>query len=147
VPLLLSFGVGLLVTAGVTLFVFFQPPWAALDDLLSFLAMNIIAYSALGWCYFHFVNLCISSLRIRVLEEIIDAGGALPTADLGALYDNRKMTAVRIERLTSSGHLVSHDARFYSGKQGFLIVARIFKLLRWFIIGDALTESYERSAG
>ena len=38
------------------------------SDAAAYLALNIIAYLALSFDYFNFVNLCLTSLRIRILQ-------------------------------------------------------------------------------
>jgi hypothetical protein len=108
---------------------------AALVDVVGYGLLNLATYGALGWGYFHFVNLCIASLRIRVLEEIVEAGGSLPGEHLLARYNTDGMIAMRIERLVGGGHLVVREARYYRGKPQFLLIARVFDLLRYAVMG------------
>lgn len=147
IPLLASFVVGMAIAAGTTLWGCFLNTGTNRNDTLAFLAMNVLAYIALGWCYFHFVNLCIASLRIRILEELFDAGGELPGTAIELLYDNRKMIDTRITRLTRGGHLTCREGRYYPGKRTFLFVARVFDLFRWLILGSDHSRHFERPAG
>ena len=105
------------------------------DDRLAFAMLDGLTYAALAWCYFHFVNLGIASLRIRVLEEIIEAGGSLQAQALRQRYDDTDMAETRIQRLLAGGHVVMRDQRFHSGRPAFLIIARTFELGRSLIIG------------
>jgi len=104
-------------------------------DAVGYALINMATFAALGWGYFHFVNLCIASLRIRMLEEIIEAGGFVPASDLQARYDDRRMIDTRIQRLVDGRHLIQRNSRYYSGKKQFLLAARLFDLLRRSIIG------------
>jgi hypothetical protein len=106
-------------------------------DWVAYLALNVTTYAALGWGYFHFVNLGIASLRIRILEELVDAGGELPAESLGMLYNDEEVITMRIRRLCSGRHLVEHDGRYRIGSRRFLAIARIFDGLRALIFGGS----------
>lgn len=106
-----------------------------MEDRLGYLVLDILTYLALAFGYFNFVNLTVASLRIRLLEEIRESGGALPAEGLMRAYNSHEVVAVRLERLVRGGHLVEKDGRLHSGRLPFLIVARIFDGLHWFIIG------------
>ena len=129
-----GFGPGLLATlivSGAAL----SKMQSGVADAIGYGLLNLTTYGALGWGYFHFVNLCIASLRIRVLEEIAEAGGTMGKQALLARYNTEGVIALRISRLTAGGHFVLRDGRYYSGKRNFLWVARFFELLRTFILG------------
>ncbi len=104
-------------------------------DFLALLAMNVAAYLAFSFGYFNFINLNIASLRIRMLQELAERGGEMPAEDLAGLYNTQQIIALRISRLTEGGHLIEREGRYYSGKQKFLIVGRIFDALRLVILG------------
>lgn len=129
-----SFIPGLLATIGVTssgLLAMHATP----SDWCGYGCLTLVTYGALGWGYFHFVNLCIASLRIRVLEELAEQGGAATTSHLLARYNDDHLIATRIERLVSGGHLRIEAARYLVGKPYFLWTARLFAGLRRLILG------------
>ena len=134
--LAIGFGCGLMVVLGVG-------GWAVgrleipTGDRIGYLALDALTYLALAFGYFNFVNLTVASLRIRLLEELREAGGALPPNALLAAYDSRQVVAIRLDRLVRGGHLVENAGRLHVGRLPFLIVARIFDGLHWFIIGRA----------
>ncbi|NBV46644.1 MAG: hypothetical protein EBR86_13660 [Planctomycetia bacterium] len=109
-------------------------------DGTAYVVLDTLTYLALAFGYFNFVNLTIASLRIRLLEEIQQAGGALERARLVEKYDSREVVRVRVERLLRGGHLVERDGRLLRGRAVFLVVARIFDWLRWAIIGSRSPE-------
>lgn len=113
-------------------------------DTCALTAMNTVAALGFAFGYFNFVNLTIASLRIRVLEEIADAGGQLPRASLLDRYSSRSVADLRLARLVRGGHLIERHGRLYSGRLQFLIVARIFDCLRCCVFGPAYAAALRR---
>jgi hypothetical protein len=111
---------------------------AGVVDFLALLSMNLVAYLAFSFGYFNFVNLNIASLRIRMVQELAESGGAMPIETLAAVYNTEEVIALRIDRLANGGHLIERQGRFYCGKRQFLIVGRIFDFLRLVILGSKL---------
>jgi hypothetical protein len=110
-------------------------------DGIALVAMNVVCYLAFSFGYFNFINLNIASLRIRMLQELAESGGEMPVEKLTSLYNTNAMIAVRINRLVSGGHLIEREGCYYSGKQKFLLVGRIFDFLRLVILGSKLPLS------
>lgn len=113
-------------------------------DTLALVGMNAIASLAFAFGYFNFVNLTVASLRIRILEELADAGGRLPRADLLDRYGTASVADLRLERLVGGGHLVERNGRLHTGRLQFLLVARIFDGLRRLIFGSAYAAALRR---
>ena len=113
-------------------------------DTLALVGLNTIASLAFAFGYFNFVNLTVASLRIRILEELADAGGRLPRADLLDRYGTTSVADLRLQRLVGGGHLVERNGRLYTGRLQFLLVARIFDGLRWLIFGPAYAAALRR---
>lgn len=113
-------------------------------DTLALVGLNTVASLALGFGYFNFVNLTIASLRIRVLEELSDAGGWLPRKTLLDRYGDGSVADLRLERLVRGGHLVERNGRLCTGRLQFLCVARIFDGLRWLIFGPEYAARLRR---
>jgi hypothetical protein len=134
-PLLVGCGCGLIATLVTSVAALVAMDAGALD-FLALVSMNVVAYLAFSFGYFNFINLNIASLRIRMLQELAESGGEMPVGALTSLYSTEDVIAVRINRLLSGGHLIERQGRFYSGKRQFLIVGRIFDLLRRAIIGE-----------
>jgi len=135
-PLVFGFVPGLVVMAG-------RSAWALRDmgadpaDVAGYGLLNGLTYAALGWGYFHFVNMGIASLRIRMLRELEDAGGRLDRDHLLTGYNTSAVVELRINRLTGGGHFVVRDGRYFRGRLKFLYAARCFDLLRRFLFGPA----------
>jgi len=104
-------------------------------DAAAFAALNLVAYLALAFGYFNFINLAIASLRIRLLCEILEAGGSLPRATLLAGYNTTQVIELRLRRLVGGGHLVDRNGRLVIGKRRFLGIAIVYNILRRIVIG------------
>ena len=107
---------------------------ASFTDRAALLALNLLTYLGLAFGYFSFVNLNIASLRIRMLQELLAAGGSLPGDRLLACYNTDEVILLRIDRLLRGGHLIEAQGRIYSGKRYFLFIGRVFDVLRWIIL-------------
>lgn len=104
-------------------------------DSVAFVLMNTAAYLALAFGYFNFVNLAIASLRVRLLCEILDAGGSLPRSSLLAGYNTEEVIHLRLTRLVRGGHVTDRNGVLTIGKPWFLRIAMVYNALRWIIIG------------
>jgi hypothetical protein len=133
-PLMAGFFVGLLAVAALS-FMALLAMQAPLIDLLAQMALNLLSYLALAFGYFNFINMNVASLRIRMLEELLESGGSMTKQQLFGCYNTERVIALRIARLVSGGHLILREGRYYRGKAKFLLVARIFDLLRAMILG------------
>jgi hypothetical protein len=131
----LGFAIGLVCVAFLTARALHALGASAIDT--AFLAMtNACTYLALAFGYFNFVNLTVASLRIRLLDEVRQAGGAIERKTLLDGYNTSSVTAIRLSRLVAGGHLVDRgDGRLVIGRRRFLAVARIFAALRWLVLG------------
>ena len=113
-------------------------------DTAALVGLNAVASLAFAFGYFNFVNLTVASLRIRILEELADAGGRLPRAALLDRYGTASVADLRLERLVGGGHLVERNGRLHTGRLQFLLVARIFDGLRRLIFGPAYAARLRR---
>lgn len=104
-------------------------------DLVGLTAANIVIYSALAYCYFHFVNLAITARRIRLLRDIYLSGDGLTMDEILAQYSAKDMIDNRIGRLLGSGQIALRGGRFFIGKPIVLLIDKIIVALKLFIIG------------
>lgn len=99
------------------------------------LLTNIIIYAALGYCYFHFVNLGETARRIRVLRELHEAEDGLTLTDLLARYGADQIVSARLARLLASGQIVLRDGRYFIGRRTVLLMARSIVALKGLVLG------------
>jgi hypothetical protein len=126
--LVLGFAVGLLCALGLTLWTGNSLELARTELAAQFL-VNGLTTAALGYCYFHFVNLGETARRVRILRELVEAGGSLPRAELLKRYNAQDMVRQRLGRLLRSGQVVVRDGRYVMGKQTVLRMARAVDLV------------------
>lgn len=134
---------GLVATIAITLLACRRDA-VSMSDTLALVGLNAVASLAFAFGYFNFVNLTVASLRIRILDELADAGGRLPRSALLDRYGTASVADLRLERLVGGGHLVEQNGRLYTGRLQFLLVARIFDGLRWLIFGPAYAAALRR---
>jgi hypothetical protein len=102
---------------------------ASTQDWIGALGLNSMAALGFGYCYFTFVNLLKTSLRIRVLDEL--QGGrktGMTKSELSRIYDTKDVTNMRIFRLESWGQIKRNGDKLYPVHGSFYQLALV---LRW----------------
>ena len=99
------------------------------------LTVNIIIYSSLWYCYFHFINLGETARRIRILRELYDSDGGLTLDVILKRYNAKKMVELRLQRLLSNGQVILKDGRLYNGKPVLLLMSKTILLMKLIILG------------
>ena len=102
---------------------------------MSIAAANLLVYSALSYCYFHFINLCLTARRIRLVRDLFGAPGGLTLAQILESYNARDMVKKRVQRLLGSGQIVEQNGRYFVGKPVILFAARIMVILKFIFLG------------
>lgn len=104
-------------------------------DCLYIAMVNVITYSALAYCYFHFVNLGETARRIRIVRELYKSKNGLSMKELLAIYNARKMVEMRISRLLNSGQIICKNNKYYVGKPVILFIAKVIIIMKIIILG------------
>jgi hypothetical protein len=92
-------------------------------------ALVVLAYNALGFCYFCLLNLSETSLHVHILMDLL-VSGPMPADELAARYGVAEMIEVRIERMIALGQLRSQGEYFVVQNGVLLVVGRIIHLWR-----------------
>lgn len=104
----------------------------------------MLTYAALGFCYFNFVNLNVTSLRIRLLRELLERHPqGVARGEIFTKYGAEQILSVRLERLTRSGHFVHQENRYYTGKRSILFIARIIDVLTWIVVVEKIHKAVQ----
>jgi putative flippase GtrA len=105
-------------------------------DFFAYCLLGCISYVALAYSYFHFVNANIASLRIRILQEIIDSSGGLTEEGVLHCYNAEQILDNRIQRLVNSNQLVEKQGVYYLGpNRTFLKLFWFFEALKFVFLG------------
>jgi len=104
-------------------------------DVIPMIIANVIIYGALGYCYFHFINLGITARRIRILRELYTADSGLSLKELLKRYNSGDMITKRLDRLLGSGQIVCRDDKYHIGKPVMLMMSKTIVTLKLIILG------------
>jgi hypothetical protein len=106
----------------------------SMHDVLWGGVTNFLIYAALGYCYFHFINLGETARRIRILRELYEAPDGLPLEGILERYNAKHIVEMRLRRLIHNGQIVERDGRYYIGSPVMLLIARSITLLKVVIL-------------
>ena len=132
--IILSFAFGL-ITVGIMEFQLNTIMQKAPFDFLGEVATNLIIYSSLGYCYFHFINLGETARRIRIMRELYDSKNGLSLEEILFRYNAKEVVEKRFNRLLGSGQIIYKDACYYTGKPLVLFMAKALVLMKLIMLG------------
>jgi len=130
----LGFGVGMAFVLFMELYVFFMMPGLK-NGFIYILATDLMAYSAFGYCYFHFINLGETARRIRIMRELYDSDGGLSMEEILAKYSAKDMVHMRISRLVSKKQILDKDGRYYIGNSTLLLMSKAIVMMKLLVLG------------
>ncbi len=107
----------------------------ALKDVAGNFLADFIAYSALGYCYFHFINLGETARRTRILRELKESAGGLTLNEILSRYNAKEIIERRISRLIQTGQVKLDNNKLFIGKPLVLIMARFLIFLKIILLG------------
>ena len=89
------------------------------------LLVNLPCYVALSYCFFNFVNLGQSSIRVRIYARVAARSDGVSVAEIARDYNEAMLMEMRLQRLVESGDLVLRDERYFLGRNRFVPVAKV----------------------
>lgn len=95
----------------------------------------VFAYCAWWFAFLNLVQALESSLRVRLLEEVRDAGGRIGRSDLAARYNDDGLLRLRLARLHSRGAVVEREGRLFVASSGLKAIAAVFRVLKKALVG------------
>jgi hypothetical protein len=96
---------------------------------------NLLIYIALGYGYFHFINLGETARRIRIVREIYEAREGLSRDELLERYHAQQVVALRLRRLLHNRQILERDGRYYIGSPVMLFMAKSITFLKRCLLG------------
>ena len=130
----LGFGASLLYLVGSDYFLLVESSSRPMDAFLLDLAANVITCGALGYCYFHFINLGETGRRIRIVRELLSADG-LTLQELLQLYNTSDMVEIRLARLLNNGQIAEREGKLIIKNQFLLRASQVMVLMKRIILG------------
>lgn len=105
-----------------------------LDRWVLAVVANPAIYVMLAYCFFNFINLGHSSIRIRIFKECHDRGGFITHEELRAVYDDERIREVRLHRLLEGGDIVQEEGRWKLVNPRLVPVANLVFALKRFVL-------------
>lgn len=129
-----GFGLGLFVVlASEVVFMLFGVK--ELNDSIALSLVNLAVYLLISFSYFAFINLGVSSLRVRLLDELDRSAEGLSMSEILERYDSREIIKNRVEKLEKIGQLIRKNDRYYVGQSTALLMVKILELLKFVVLG------------
>lgn len=111
---------------------------------IAYLAFNLAVFFALAFGYFNFVQLNVSSLRVRILNELYDSGAGIEVARLTAEYSAVEIVNQRLQRLVRGRQVDSRDNRYYFRFSLVYLISLSMDAAKWFIFNRRIRDSFKR---
>jgi hypothetical protein len=125
VSILGGLGSGLIILAGLAIG---RLGYAEIDFVQA-LICQFGTYIALSFCFWAFLNLNLTSIRIRVLRHLLQVGGTVTISDLLETYSDSERLQRRLARLRNGGHIELVGGIWHLRSPLFLIIARCIGLI------------------
>jgi len=113
------------------------PPAISAADLAGLWATLGLTYVALAFGFWAFLNLNMTSLRIRMLRELLRSEHGMARAELFDRYSPEEFLRRRLVRLERSGDLALFDGHYSVRSRKLLYVDNCLKVLRVIIFSGA----------
>ena len=131
-----SFGAGAVITASVLAAMIFRRPFTPVDAT-GYFALQMLIYAFYGFCFFNVISANVSSLRIRILKEMLAQDPApMGNAMLRARYSAREMLLSRLARLERGRQIKARGGRYYLRKSSILLIGKFFASLRRLLLKE-----------
>ncbi len=132
--LVLGFGLG-----AMFLLLYHAAAWALAGQPLAqaagLLIANLATYGALGYCYFHFVNLGETARRIRLVRELHQAPAGLTYPEILLRYNAAQITDLRMQRLLKTRQVALRQGRYFIDRPLFLAISKLMVALKVVVLG------------
>ena len=105
------------------------------SDKAGYLALHLLIYACFGFCLFNVISANVSSLRVRILKEMLRRHPApMDPAVLAASYSARDILLTRLSRLQQGGQVEARGGRYFLRRRGILLIGSPFAALRRFLL-------------
>mgnify|MGYP003648282031 CR=1 FL=1 len=96
---------------------------------------GLLSYIALSFCYWAFLNLNLTSLRIRLVRELLkEDGHTLTTENIMQRYSPQELISRRIERLEKSKQIQRQGNQWILLSRKLIFIVFVITLLRKLIM-------------
>lgn len=108
---------------------------STISEMIADLVLNTITYGALGYCYFHFVNLGETARRVRIVRELLDSKDGLSMSEILKHYNASEIIRVRLQRLLKNKQIIQRNDKYFIGKSIILYITKIIIMMKITFLG------------
>ncbi len=101
-----------------------------LKDFIADILINLLTYAALGYCYFHFINLGETARRIRIVRELFEAREGLSLDEILKRYSAEEIINRRFVRLIETNQVILKDNKYFIYGSIVLWMAKILAFFK-----------------
>lgn len=130
----LGFVLGFLALGVFEAYVYQAQVFPGKEALVNFV-VHSMAYTALAYCYFHFINLGETARRIRILRELQNSDNGLSLEEILKRYNAKSIIDVRISRLINNGQIKLRNEKYYIDNPTVLYAAKFLAALKFIFLG------------
>jgi len=127
-------GAGAAATSAMVAMALLLAPPPLLDGAALALSVLVI-YGAAGMAYFGLINLGETSLRIRMLQLLMDSPDGLTLPEILMTYDDKDLTATRLRRMAENRRAVLIDDVVYPRRSVLFAASWGLELLKRLLYG------------
>ena len=139
--IMLGFAAGVVMVLFIEAGMLLNFPHALYHELDIFL-VDLLIYCALGYCYFHFLNLGETARRVRILREVYDSPNGLRLEELLKKYNARAIIRYRMDRLLDNSQVVLHNGKYIISSSALLLISKLIISLKLLILAKK-SEFYQ----
>lgn len=107
---------------------------ATADRLLMAGTVNLPIFLCLSYCYYNFVQLGQTSIRIRMYTEIASRPEGVAVEEIEHEYDEAALTELRLRRLIESGDVIAKGGCYFVARRRLLLIANIIFAAKHFLL-------------
>ena len=116
-------------------------------DTSAYLAFNITTFLILSFGYFNLVQMNLSSLRLRIANELHDAADGVPAERLFAMYDGRAIVDARLDRLSRGRQIILRDGRYHHCTSVVYLIAVCMDTMKRAVFRRSIRDSFTAPPG
>jgi len=117
------------------------PPGSSPIEAIAVWVFAILSYFGFAYLYWVFINLNITSLRIRTLRDLLHHEGGVSLSQILAQYSLEEMLHRRLERLEHGKQISCTDGKYRLVSSKLMILHHTLGVLRAVILPPSLRNS------
>lgn len=110
----------------------------------AYLLFNLATLAILSFGYFNFVQMNLSSLRLRIANELFDNPQGVPPATLLDRYGAREIVDQRLARLARGNQIVRRGDRYFHRPSTVYWIAVAMDLTKRTVLRRSIRDSFRR---